>query len=68
MTSEEIIDSFKNSWKALCQKYDEYPDEPTRRALNLLSKIIREVEGRIRDNKDVSKSDWLEIFIKNKWY
>lgn len=68
MTDKEVIDNFHTAWKALCQKYDEYPDEPTRRALNLLSKIIREVEGRIRDNKDVSESDWLEIFIKNKWY
>lgn len=68
MTSEEIIDSFKNSWKALCEQYSKHPDESTRKALNFISKIINEVEVKIKDDKDVSKNDWLEIFIKNKWY
>ena len=41
MTDKEVIDNFHTAWKALAHLYDEYPDEETRRALNLLKKNQR---------------------------
>lgn len=68
MSVEEVIESFRNSWRALCKQYDNYPDESTRQALNLISKIIREVEDKVKENQEITTDNWVDIFIKNQWF
>lgn len=70
MTDKEVIDNFHTAWKALAHLYDEYPDEETRRALNLLKKMIDFVDGKIREEKlkeeqkekQISLEEWINWF------
>ena len=51
MTDKEVIDNFHTAWKALAHQYNERPDDETRRALNLLKKMIDFVDGKVREEK-----------------
>lgn len=58
---DEVIESFKNAWRALCRQYDEYPDENIRNELNFLGKIIRKVDAEIKNEKAKNKEGQISI-------
>lgn len=61
MTDLEVVESFNNAWRSLCKQYDKYPDESTRQALNMLSKIIGIVQSEVDEKNRVqalSTNDW----------
>lgn len=65
MTDLEVIESFNNAWKSLCKQYKKYPNETTRQALNMLSKIIGIVETEVKEkNKKeaLSTDDWNSLW------
>ena len=70
MTDKEVIDNFNTAWEALAHQYDECPDAETRRALNLLKKMIDFVDGKIREEKikeeqkekQISLEEWINWF------
>lgn len=49
MTDLEVIESFNNAWRSLCKQYDKHPNESTRQALNMLSKIIGIVQSEVEE-------------------
>lgn len=64
--SEEnkVIESLNNAWRALTRQYDEYPDESTRRALNLLNKIIERIKTELRNPnewKQITIEEWIKM-------
>ena len=61
MTADEVIESFKNAWRALCREYDEYPNESIRNELNFLGKIIRKVDAEIKNEKAKNKEGQISI-------
>lgn len=50
-----VIESLNKAWSALCEQYDNSPDEEIRIAVNLLAKVIRKV-----------KSDFIELQKENE--
>lgn len=66
MTDLEVIESFNNAWRSLCKQYDKHPNETTRQALNMLSKIIGIVKSEIEENNDkaLSTNDWNNLWHK----
>lgn len=70
MTDKEVIDNFHTAWKALAYQYNECPDDETRRALNLLKKMIDFVDGKVREEKlkeeqkekQISLEEWINWF------
>ncbi len=63
MKDTDVIDSFHNAWMALARQYDKYPDEKIRDAMNLLSKMIGEVESKVKESheeKQITIDEWLE--------
>lgn len=64
--SEEnkVIESLNNAWRALARQYYEHPDESTRRALNLLNKIIERIKKEIRNPngwKQITIEEWMKM-------
>ena len=65
MTDLEVIESFNNAWRSLCKQYDKHPNESTRQALNMLSKIIGIVQSEVEEkNKEeaLSIDDWNSLW------
>ena len=61
MTDKEVIEAYQ---------YNECPDDETRRALNLLKKMIDFVDGKVREEKlkeeqkekQISLEEWINWF------
>lgn len=67
MTDREVVESFDNAWRALARRYQKYPDEGTRCALNLLSKMIREVKSEVEEShreKQITIDEWIAMMQK----
>ena len=63
MTAEEILKSIDNAWTALAQQYNSAPDDYTRRAMNLIAKIISKVKSEFDTENSreaqISIEEWL---------
>lgn len=64
MTAKQVIESMDNAWRALCTQYENARDEETRRAINLLSKIIGRMksefdESEKNEGKQITIDEWL---------
>ena len=67
MTGKEVIDSFNNAWRALAKQYTDRPDESTRCAMNLIAKMIGEVESQVnrpRKGGQITMDEWIAILQK----
>lgn len=64
MTAEEILTSIENAWIALARQYNSAPDDYTRRAMNLIAKIVSKVKSEFdaENNRElqISIDEWLE--------
>lgn len=64
----EVLQSLHNAWVAMCRQYDNNRDEGIRCAMNILSKVIGEVQSEYALNKkkqdpqQISIDDWLKWF------
>ena len=64
MKDYDVIESLNNAWRALCRQYGKQREESLRMALNLLSKIIGEVETEVREShrvKQITIEEWIKI-------
>ncbi len=64
MTDREVIESFNNAWRALCRQYKEYPRADIQSALNMLGRIIREVESEVKKSHregQITLEEWIEM-------
>ena len=64
MTDREVIESFNNAWRALCRQYKEYPRADFQSALNMLGRIIREVESEVKKSHregQITLEEWIEM-------
>ena len=64
MTDREVIESFNNAWRALCRQYKEYPRADIPSALNMLGRIIGEVESEVEKSHregQITLEEWIEM-------
>lgn len=64
MTDREVIESFNNAWRALCKQYKEYPRADIQSALNMLGRIIGEVESEVEKSHregQITLEEWIEM-------
>ena len=64
MTDREVIESFNNAWRALCKQYKEYPRADIQSALNMLGRIIGEVESEVEKSHregQITLKEWIEM-------
>jgi len=64
MKDYDVIESLNNAWRALCRQYEKQREESMRMALNLLSKIIEEVESEVRESHRVEQitiEEWIKM-------
>lgn len=64
MTGKQVIESMDNAWRALCEQYQNAPDDETRRVLNLVGKIVTKMrcefnEAEKNDGKQITIEEWL---------
>ena len=67
-----VIDSLENAWSALACQYVDSPDENTRRAINLLAGMVKEIRSRIEEHEEserkkqeqISTQEWID-WLKN---
>ena len=67
MTDREVIESLNNAWRALCRQYKEYPRADIQSALNMLGRIVGEVECEVEKNHregQITLEEWLEMLNK----
>lgn len=67
MTDREVIESLNNAWRALCRQYKEYPRADIQSALNMLGRIVGEVESEVEKTHregQITLEEWLEMLNK----
>ena len=63
-----VINSLDSAWSGLCKQYENCPDEETRRALNLLSKMNRKIKAdfvnikKAEEPQQITIEDWIAFF------
>lgn len=64
MKDHDVVESLNNAWRALCRQYGKQREESLRMVLNLLSKIIGEVESGVRKShmvQQITIEEWMRI-------
>ena len=62
MTDHEVVESFNNAWRALCKQYRKYPNQEIQTALNMLGRVINQVEREVRESHrehQITIDEWL---------
>lgn len=50
MTGEQVMECMNNSWRALARIYAKDPDNSTRIAMNIIARILGEVESAVKES------------------
>lgn len=61
----EVLQSLNNAWVAMCRQYRSNPEGDIQRAMNILAKVIGEVQSEYKKKQDpqqISIDDWLKWF------
>lgn len=64
MTDTEVVESFNNAWRALCKQYRKHPRGDIQGALNMLGRIIGEVESEVKESHrehQITIDEWLAM-------
>lgn len=64
MKDTDVITSLNNAWRALAKIYYNGPNEEMRHAMNLLAKIIGEVESegkKSHEEKQITVDEWIAL-------
>lgn len=63
MTDIEVVESFNNSWKAMCILYRENPTQELQSALNMVGRIIGKVKKEVDEahaERQITIDEWME--------
>ena len=67
MSGEDVMESFNNAWIAMCRQYQKKSEEELRNALNMLGRIITEVECAIKDSEkkdSITIAEWMAMLCE----
>lgn len=64
MSGNDVLESFRNSWRALCENYHGYPNPAVQNAINMLGRILAKTELAYRKYKEphqISIDEWMQM-------
>ena len=69
MTDYEVIESFDNSWRAMCSLYRDKPTQELQTALNMVGRIIDKVRKEVDEahaERQITIDEWMEWLELNR--